>query len=140
MKLAKKCQKIYEKSGAVAVINYCNQVNHNAWESCQACDCLSPLENGNCLICGQTVIDNEIVDTKKVSIETKYISPSNIRGARIVAVVTCSKIKISIPYDHSLNHEDAHNEAAKALCRKMNWSGRLAKGATKTGYVFVFLD
>ena len=140
MKLVKKCQKIYEKKGAIAVINYCNSVNHNAWENCQACDCLSPLQDGNCLICGQTVINNLIIDSRKVSIETKYISPSNIRGARIVAVVTCSKIKISIPYDHALNIDENHNEAAKALCRKMNWSGRLAKGATKTGYVFVFLD
>ena len=139
MKLVKKCKKIYEKKGAIAVINYCNEVNHAAWESCQACDLLSPLQDGNCLICGSTVIKNEIIDSKKVSIQTKYISPNNVRGTRIVASVNSSKIKVSVPYDHSLENDENHNEAAKALCKKMNWSGRLAKGATKDGYVFVFL-
>lgn len=83
---------------------------------------------------------NEVVDSCKVSIQTKYCGPTNCRGARIIATVGNGKTKISIPYDHELNSDKNHAEAAKALCEKLNWAGKLVQGATKNGYVFVFVD
>lgn len=38
-----------------------------------------------------------------------------------------------------LGDDDAHLRAAKALCEKMKWAGKLAMGHTKRGCVFVFV-
>ena len=63
------------------------------------------------------------------SILTKYISPSNSRGARIKAVQSgwsdkkeCVSVTISYPDD--LNTDKAHALAAQMLARKLGWSGR----------------
>ena len=32
----------------------------------------------------------------------------------------------------------AHRKAADALCKKMNWTGKLVSGAVKGGFAFVF--
>jgi hypothetical protein len=138
MKLANKCKKIFQKDGQVAVINYCTKLNHVPWHFCRACDCLSPIEEGKCLICNNFAINNQIVDSNKVAIETKYVGPNNSRGSTIVA--KANKQKIIVSYDHSLNPDENHAEAARALCRKNNWTGNLVKGGTKDGYVFVFAD
>jgi hypothetical protein len=73
------------------------------------------------------------------AIETKYHGPTNTRGARISATDgDGNRIYISYPYE--LSGEDVHRKAADALCRKMDWPGTLAGGATKRGYVFVFVE
>ena len=36
--------------------------------------------------------------------------------------------------------DEIHRAAAQALCNKMGWSGRFVTGATKQGYVHVFID
>jgi hypothetical protein len=50
------------------------------------------------------------------------------------------KRRISVPYDHALNIQDNHSEAAKQLCAKFNLIGDLRSGATERGFVFVFAD
>lgn len=70
------------------------------------------------------------------SIETKYLGPTNNRGARITA--TCNGNKITIPYPYQLSGQAVHEAAALALCVKMGWEPKLTGGATRTGYVFVF--
>jgi hypothetical protein len=47
---------------------------------------------------------------------------------------------VSIPYPHELNPEDGHRKAAQALCDKMNWTGKMACGGIKHGFVFVFVE
>jgi hypothetical protein len=71
-----------------------------------------------------------------IAIQTKYIGPSNTRGARIVAS-TSNGHRLSVPYDHA---GEPHRKAAIALARKMSWTGTLAEGGTKQGQVFVFVD
>ena len=68
--------------------------------------------------------------TMKQSILTKYISPSNTRGARIKAVQSgwnekkeCKSIIISYPYE--LNDEAAHKLAACKLLDSLGWEGRI---------------
>lgn len=70
------------------------------------------------------------------AIVTKFHGPGNIRGARISA--TDGDTRISIPYDYS-GHDSSHDQAAIALCKKLNWTGTLVRGGTKTGNVYVWL-
>lgn len=71
------------------------------------------------------------------AIVTKYMGPTNFRGARIKASDEDGN-NITIGYDHALNSEDAHRKAAEALRDKMKWQGKLICGSLKHGYVFVF--
>lgn len=71
------------------------------------------------------------------AITTKYLGATNTRGARIVASDQDNN-RVVIPYPHELNTEQAHEAAAKALCLKMQWTGRLIAGSLNRGYVFVF--
>ena len=73
------------------------------------------------------------------AIETRYVGPGNVRGARIIAK-DLDNNRVTISYDHSKSGEDGHALAAQALCKKMGWTGDMVAGATKRGYVFVFLD
>lgn len=72
------------------------------------------------------------------AITTKYHGATNTRGSRISACDLDGN-RVSIPYPHELSGEDVHRKAADALCAKMGWTGTLAGGAIKTGYVFVFV-
>jgi len=72
------------------------------------------------------------------AIETRYHGPTNTRGSRISASDQDGN-RISISYPYELSGEAVHRKAANALCSKMNWPGKLAAGATKRGYVFVFV-
>jgi len=73
-----------------------------------------------------------------IAITTKYHGATNTRGARISATANGHRVYISYPYEFS--GAEAHFQAAKQLCIKMNWlnSGNLISGGTETGYVFCF--
>lgn len=71
------------------------------------------------------------------AIETKFLGPTNTRGARIVAR-TANGQKITVPFDHaSRTGIDAHAPAAYALARKMGWGGDWFGGTLENSYVFV---
>jgi hypothetical protein len=72
------------------------------------------------------------------AITTTYHGPTNTRGSRITATEPDGK-RISIPYPHELNQEDAHSHAAMLLCNKLGWTGKLVCGSIKNGYVHVFI-
>ena len=65
-----------------------------------------------------------------VSIETKYLGPTNFRGSRIVAT-TANGQRLVMSADHS--SRDPHIDAAVALAVKMGWHGQLVQGVTKAG-------
>ena len=79
------------------------------------------------------------------AIETKYIGPSNTRGARIKASAEGVK-PVTISYYSTTTGEQAHDRAALALANKYGWlSGKhrvLARGgrADGKGNVYVFVD
>ena len=54
------------------------------------------------------------------SIITRYLGPTDCRGTRIVADAG-KGARLTMPYDHALNTNENHAEAAKALCLKMGW-------------------
>lgn len=70
------------------------------------------------------------------TITTKFIGPTSTRGARIKAT-SCSGQTLTISYDHALNSDCAHSQAAMALAKKLNWAGKYVVGSTVFGYVFV---
>jgi hypothetical protein len=77
------------------------------------------------------------------SILTKYLGPTNVRGSRIKA--SDGDNAVIIGYRDELRSEDAHAEAAKALCNKLNWHGELCRGGLRKsrmdiGYVFVWIN
>lgn len=77
------------------------------------------------------------------TIITKYLPPTNTRGARIKAQTsdeTCP-ISVTISYDYELNHFERHASAVVALCNKLEWhSVEFQAGGMPNGYVFVILQ
>lgn len=72
------------------------------------------------------------------AIITKFIGPTNVRGARIKA--TASAGSVTIPFPHELGLYERHEKAARALCEKLGWDFELAGGDLPDGStVFVLL-
>lgn len=75
------------------------------------------------------------------AIVTKYLGPTDFRGARIKA--TASAGSITIPYDSALDIEVNHFNAARALANKFQWKGKLIGGGLPEkfgGNVYVFAE
>ncbi len=73
---------------------------------------------------------------KMQAIETRYICPTNTRGARIKATAAAGSVTISYP--HELSGQAVHRKAAEALRDKFGWNGELLGGQLADGdYVFV---
>ena len=64
------------------------------------------------------------------AIKTKFLGPTNYRGARVVA--ECDAKRIVIPWDHALDVEKNHVLAAKILAKKLGW-GTFVSGSLKSG-------
>ena len=71
------------------------------------------------------------------TIITKYVGPTNYRGARIVADAGMKR-RITVGYEHASNNP--HRVAALALCAKFDWHGTLVEGGMERGSAFVFLN
>jgi len=74
------------------------------------------------------------------AIVTKYVGPTNVKGARIIAKAAAGKVCISYPYESTL--AKSHQIAAIALAKKLGWSGGWIAGGMPSGdgYVFVCAD
>lgn len=70
------------------------------------------------------------------SIETRYLGPTNHRGARIVAT-TASGHRLIHDWNYSLGIEANHYEAAKGLQDMVQWEPIKAGGSTKAGFVWL---
>lgn len=70
------------------------------------------------------------------AIETRYLSPTNHRGSRIVAT-SASGIRLVQSWDYGLGIEANHYAAAKALQAKLEWEPIKAGGSTKAGFVWL---
>jgi hypothetical protein len=72
------------------------------------------------------------------AIETRWMRPTDHKGARIVARAEAGRVVVS--WDHSLNPELNHRAAARELVRKLGWFGTWCSGAVPSlpnGYVHV---
>ena len=70
------------------------------------------------------------------AIETRYVGPTNFRGARIVATSECG-FRSVYDWDHELDQFANHREAARRFAAEHEWFGDWVGGATKRGYCFV---
>lgn len=71
------------------------------------------------------------------AIETKYLGPTNTRGARVKAA--CEAGSVTMSWDYGLNTEGNHDAALEALVTKLGWFGVWTRGgkADGTGNVYV---
>lgn len=73
------------------------------------------------------------------AIKTKYLGATNSLGSRVKA--TAAAGSVTVYWDHSLDVDQNHDEAAKALMVKYGWTGSLVSGGDPDGkgnvYVFV---
>lgn len=69
------------------------------------------------------------------AIETKYLPPTNHRGARIKASAQTGSV--TVPYDHALNYDENHIAAARALVKRFEWLGSWYSGGAVKGDTFV---
>jgi hypothetical protein len=74
------------------------------------------------------------------AIVTKYLPPTNHRGARMKA--TTDSGSTVVPYRHELSIVENHRLAAQTHGRssKLSWTGEMVGGSIEKGarYVFVF--
>ena len=72
------------------------------------------------------------------AITTKYLGPTNTKGARVKASYPYESL--TVPWDYALSTFENHANAAKSLAVTLGWvsdSERYVIGATKDGYVLV---
>lgn len=69
------------------------------------------------------------------AIITKYHEPTNFKGSRISASAEGGD-RIYISYPHELSGD----EVADALCKKLNWCGKLIAGSGLHGEVIFVFD
>ena len=63
------------------------------------------------------------------AIETKYLGPTNTKGARVKA--SCQVGSVTIPWDHALDPVANHAAAARALIRKWGWDQIVIDGEAR---------
>ena len=71
---------------------------------------------------------------------TKYIGPSNTRGARIKAYSE-SGLSVTVPYNHAMSGQAVHFAAVIEFCAQNPvWgpAGLYRAGAIKSGYAWVY--
>lgn len=73
------------------------------------------------------------------AITTKYFGPGNVRGSKIIAS-DGDHNRIQLSWDDSKDSDENHKAAAQALCRKLNWKGRLSMGWLKDRAVHTFIE
>jgi hypothetical protein len=71
------------------------------------------------------------------AITTKFLGPTNFRGSRVKA--TCQAKSITVSWDHALDTNENHREAALSLATLLGWSGTWEAGGLPdgTGNVYV---
>lgn len=72
------------------------------------------------------------------AIVTKYLGPTNNRGTRIKATADGASLTLARQFNLELDAD--HLRVAEALRVRLGWTGKLVGGATRTGYVFVFVE
>jgi len=74
------------------------------------------------------------------TIITKYLPATNSRGSRIKATTT-GGTSVTVPYDHALDVQAAHDKAFRKLAEKMGWQDHeWHAGSLTTGFCYVSVD
>jgi hypothetical protein len=70
------------------------------------------------------------------AIRTRYIRPTNAKGARIKA--ECEGGSITVDFDYQYDSIVNHQLACKALQAKLDWPGEMVGGVFQSDYYWVF--
>lgn len=70
-------------------------------------------------------------------IETKFLAPTNARGARIAA--RSASTRIVVDWKDSADQQANHNRAALALATKLGWSGSLVRACRLDDKGFIYV-
>lgn len=78
------------------------------------------------------------------AIETKFISPGNVRGSRVKAVADNGG-SVTLGWNHAIDPIENHRAGALALSEKLGWNGKLIGGVLRSSrvsysWVWVFLE
>jgi hypothetical protein len=78
--------------------------------------------------------------SSRAIIKTRFLGPTNNRGARIKA--TCQAGSITIPYAYELASGGSHWLAAQKLIKKcgLQWGEKFTVGSDNNGYYFIPCD
>lgn len=69
------------------------------------------------------------------AIQTKYLCPTDHRGARVKA--TADAGSVTVAWDYAKDPKENHIAACIVLVEKLGWKGDWYGGGTSNGYVFV---
>lgn len=69
------------------------------------------------------------------AITVKYLPATNYKGSRLKAF--CEAGSLTVDYDHGA--ANPYFDVAKALARKLKWTGHLIEGGTSKARVYVFM-
>ena len=78
-----------------------------------------------------------LLEVMVMIIKTKYLGPTDRRGARIRATDINAKKSIIVPYDYSVGRHEAHLMAARLLCKRLDRYGEFAWEDYKDGLILV---
>lgn len=62
------------------------------------------------------------------AIETRFIGPTNTKGARVKAIATGTGDTVILPWDHAIDTLPNHQRAARALAEFKNWTVHTSGG------------
>ena len=68
-------------------------------------------------------------------ITTKFLGPTNNRGARIKA--SCAGESVTISYPYEVSGVDCHLRAVMELAKKVDFTGEMIIEGTDCGYMFI---
>lgn len=76
-----------------------------------------------------------------MAIQTKFLGPTNFRGARVKAFTEYKGHAVTVSYDYGLGVEGEHDRAFLALASKREWFGIWVRGGSpdKAGYTYTCL-
>jgi hypothetical protein len=69
------------------------------------------------------------------AIATKFLGPTNTRGARVRA--TCEARSVLVPWNYALGVSENHDAAARALITRLGWQGTWIQGCLRDVFVYV---
>jgi len=73
------------------------------------------------------------------AITVRYLCPTSFKGSRVKATDGDGNAVV-LPYNDEVSREDAYDQAARALCAKMGWTGHdLVRGWYEGNAYYVFL-
>lgn len=80
----------------------------------------------------------KIINSYRQAIHTKYIGPTNHKGARVKAYGQAGAVTVG--WDHALDTQGNHNRAVVAFLESFKWGGTWVNGGSADDVGFVYVE